>query len=261
MRRVRVLPRLRLPRLRLPRLRLRRPRLRRPCAVSDAALTPTRLTARARLNDDQPRRGGIGWSGMPHRYAAPPAAPGRSAGMVPGLLAGFTAAVGLRVAIGGGDVAASASAGLAFAAALAALTAVAGILTRLSWRAAGVGLSGAAVLCLPTLLTRLAADQTHRPGGAFWAWAVVVAVVATAEEAFLRGALFDALDSWRGPVTAIAVTAVCFAALHVPLYGWHVVPLDAAAGVWLGVLRGISGSWTAPAIAHTAADLAAWWLR
>jgi membrane protease YdiL (CAAX protease family) len=41
----------------------------------------------------------------------------------------------------------------------------------------------------------------------------------------------------RGPVTAIAVTSICFAALHVPLYGWHVVPLDTAVGLWLGVLQ------------------------
>jgi membrane protease YdiL (CAAX protease family) len=181
--------------------------------------------------------------------------------MALGLLAAFAAAVGLRVAIAGADVAASAPAGLGFAAALAALTAAAGAPTRLSWRAAGVGLAGAALLCLPALLMRLTADQTHRPGGAFWTWAAVVAVVATAEEAFLRGALFDAVDSWCGPVTAIAVTSACFAVLHVPLYGWHAVPLDAAAGLWLGALRRISGSWTAPAIAHTAADLAAWWLR
>jgi membrane protease YdiL (CAAX protease family) len=181
--------------------------------------------------------------------------------MTLGLLAGFTAAVGLRVAVGGAGVAASAPAGLAFAAALAVLTAVAGTTTRLSWQTLGMGLAGAVVLCVPALLTRLAADQAHRPGGAFLTWAVVVAVVATAEEAFLRGALFDAIDTWRGPVPAIAVTSICFAALHVPLYGWHIVPLDTAVGLWLGALRRGSGSWTAPAITHTVADLAAWWLR
>ena len=185
----------------------------------------------------------------------------RAAGMTLGLLAGFTAAVGLRVAIGGAGVATSAPAGLAFAATLAVLTAVAGTTTRPSWPAVGTGLAGAGVLCVPVLLTRLTADQAHRPGGSFLTWAVVVAVVATGEEAFLRGALFDAVDSWHGPMPAIIITSLCFAALHVPLYGWHVVPLDAAAGLWLGALRRGSGSWTAPAITHTVADLATWWLR
>jgi membrane protease YdiL (CAAX protease family) len=195
------------------------------------------------------------------RVAARARGAGAGAGMTLSLLAAFTAAVGLRVAIGGTGGAASAPAGLAFAAALAVLTAVAGTTTRLSWRTAGMGLAGAVVLCVPAVLTRLAADQSHRPGGSFLTWAVVVAVVATAEEAFLRGALFDAIDSWRGPVPAIAIGAVCFAALHVPLYGWHSVPLDTAAGLWLGALRRGGGSWTAPAITHIAADLAAWWLR
>ena len=185
----------------------------------------------------------------------------RSVLMVLGLLAGFATAVGLRVAIGGVSVAVSAPAGLAFAAALAVLTLVAGTTTRLSWRAVGAGLAGAGVLCVPAVLTRLAGGHAHRPGGDFLMWAVVVGVVAVAEEAFLRGALFDAVDSWCGPVTAMAVTSICFAALHVPLYGWHVVPLDAAVGLWLGVLRRSGGSWTVPAIAHVAADLAAWWLR
>lgn len=185
----------------------------------------------------------------------------RSVVMVLGLLAGFAIAVGLRVAIGGASVAASAPAGLAFAVALVVLTLAAGTTTRLSWRAVGAGLAGAGVLCVPTVLARLAGGQTHRPGGDFLMWAVVVGVVAVAEEAFLRGALFDAVHDWRGPATAIAVTSVCFAALHVPLYGWHVVPLDAAVGLWLGVLRRNGGTWTVPAIAHLAADLAAWWLR
>jgi hypothetical protein len=39
------------------------------------------------------------------------------------------------------------------------------------------------------------------------------------------------------------------------------VPLDIAVGVWLGTLRAISGTVTAPALAHSLADLAGWWLR
>jgi membrane protease YdiL (CAAX protease family) len=178
------------------------------------------------------------------------------------LLTGFAAAVGLRVAIGGTAVAASAAAGLAFAAALGALTLAAPPRTRaaagrtLLWAA-----TGTAVLCAPATLAHLVAGtQPHRAAG-FVPWAAVVAVVAVTEEAFLRGALHDQLLAWRGPPTAILVSTACFAALHVPLYGWHSVALNTAAGLWLATLRHCSGTWTAPALAHTAADLVSWWLR
>jgi membrane protease YdiL (CAAX protease family) len=92
-------------------------------------------------------------------------------------------------------------------------------------------------------------------------WAAVVTLVAVAEELLLRGALYEALLRWRGQYTAIAVTAIAFAALHIPLYGWAVVPLDLAVGLFLGVLRTVAGSVTAPAVTHTLADLAGWWLR
>ena len=56
------------------------------------------------------------------------------------------------------------------------------------------------------------------------------------------------------------MTSVVFALLHVPLYGWHVVPLDLGVGLWLAGLRLISGGVAAPAVAHVVADLATWWL-
>ena len=59
---------------------------------------------------------------------------------------------------------------------------------------------------------------------------------------------------------AVIVTAVLFAMMHVPLYGWHVVPLDLGVGLWLAGLRLATGGVAAPAIAHTVADLATWWL-
>jgi membrane protease YdiL (CAAX protease family) len=86
-------------------------------------------------------------------------------------------------------------------------------------------------------------------------------VVAVAEEVFLRGALYDAIARVTGPTAAIVVTAGAFAALHVPLYGWQVVPLDLAVGVLLGELRRRSQTPLAPAITHVGADLAAWFLR
>jgi hypothetical protein len=48
--------------------------------------------------------------------------------------------------------------------------------------------------------------------------------------------------------------------MHVPLYGWHVVPLDLGVGLWLAGLRLATGGIAAPAIAHAVADLATWWV-
>lgn len=184
----------------------------------------------------------------------------RRVSLAPLLLAGFAVAVWLRVAVGGVAVAGSAPAGLTFAAALALLTCVAGTSVRLDRRVVAWGIGGAAVLLLPPLLLHLS-QPSHTPGGAFLPWALVVTVVATAEEAFLRGALFDAISERSSESAAVAVTAVCFAALHVPLYGWHAVPLDLAVGLWLGALRRATAAWTAPALCHTLTDLTAWWLR
>ena len=174
------------------------------------------------------------------------------------LVTGFAIAVGLRVAVGGVGVATSPVAGLVFAVLLAALAFAAGTRMPVSRSAIALGLAGAAVLCLPVLLS-----WTPRVVGTagFATWAAVVTVVAVAEEAFLRGALYDAVDRAVGADAAIAVGAVAFALLHVPLYGWYVVPLDLAVGVLLGELRRVSGTPTAPAVTHVGADLAAWFLR
>ncbi|WP_165449419.1 type II CAAX prenyl endopeptidase Rce1 family protein [Krasilnikovia cinnamomea] len=191
---------------------------------------------------------------------------GRAAGTMLLLLAGFAAAVGLRVLIAGPAGPHSIGAGLVFALALGVLAGAAGVRVpsrpRVARRAVLPGLGLAALFCLPAILGRLtAADGGHRPGGTYLTWAVVVAAVAVAEEALLRGALYDAALTRYGPSAASAVAAVAFAALHVPFYGWHTVGLNLAVGLCLGVLREVTGDWTAPAVAHTAADLAAWWLR
>jgi membrane protease YdiL (CAAX protease family) len=99
-----------------------------------------------------------------------------------------------------------------------------------------------------------------RPAAPFVPWAVVVVGVAVGEEAILRGALFDRLLRAGGVAVALLVTTLAFALLHVPLYGWHVVPLDLAVGLALGGLRLGTGGFVAPAVAHAAADLASWWL-
>lgn len=125
-----------------------------------------------------------------------------------------------------------------------------------------IGLAGSVVLVALAIGASQLAGQPIRavPRTEFAAWALVTIVVATAEELVLRGALFDALRDSLGVWVAIAITSAVFALMHVPLYGWHVVPLDLGVGVFLAGLRLASGSVAAPAVAHVVADLATWWL-
>lgn len=174
------------------------------------------------------------------------------------LLAAFAAAVVVRVAVAGPSGPGSIRAGLVFAAVLAVLATVTRAGLAASPRALVVGVAGAAVLVLPVLLTHGVGGHLTATG--YPTWAVVTVAVATAEEAFLRGALYDAIARVHGVDAAVVVAAVAFAALHVPLYGWHVVPLDLAVGLGLGALRVWTNTWTAPAVAHAGADLVGWWL-
>jgi membrane protease YdiL (CAAX protease family) len=177
------------------------------------------------------------------------------------LAAAFAGALAVRVAVAGSAGAASVGAGLVFAALLVAASAGRCPAPRLDARSVAIGLAGAAVLLLPVVALAAGRGVTPPGGGTAYAgWAAATAVVATAEEAFLRGALFGALQRWRGTDVAVVGAAVAFALLHVPLYGWHVLPLDLAVGLGLGALRVVAGSWTAPAVAHVGADLAGWWL-
>lgn len=99
-----------------------------------------------------------------------------------------------------------------------------------------------------------------RPAAAFLPWALITIVVAAGEEGILRGALFDRLRAAGGVLPAVLVTTVVFAIMHVPLYGWHVVPLDLAVGLCLAGLRLATRTIIAPVAAHAVADLATWWL-
>lgn len=177
------------------------------------------------------------------------------------LLVGFASSVGLRVLVGGDDVARSQGAGLAFAVCLLALALAAGTRLSLNRRAVLLGLAGIVLVCLPVGLEQLLTFRPLRGTDGFVSWALVVTVVATAEEVFLRGALYDAVDGWAGAIPAIGVGAVCFALLHVPMYGWQVLPLDLAVGLVLGGLRQQSGTPAAPAVTHVGADLIGWFLR
>lgn len=117
--------------------------------------------------------------------------------------------------------------------------------------AAGAGATPAGAPHLPGLA---------RPAGSFLPWAAVTLVVAIAEEMILRGLLFSRLQHAGGNVLAVLATTAAFALMHVPLYGWHVVPLDVAVGLGLGGLRIATRGIAAPAAAHAVADIATWWL-
>lgn len=177
------------------------------------------------------------------------------------LLLGFGAAVLLRVAVGGAAVAQSSRAGLVFACCLVVLAVAARTRIPVSGTAVVVGLGGVLLVCFPVALEQLLTFRPLHGSQGFVAWAVVVTIVATAEEVFLRGTLYDAVEVRGGAVAAVGLGAVCFALLHVPLYGWHVLPLDLAVGIVLGGLRQSTGTPVAPAVTHVGADLVGWFVR
>jgi len=86
------------------------------------------------------------------------------------------------------------------------------------------------------------------------AWSLPLALLAAvAEEALFRRAAYSALER-HGVIVAVGATAVAFALIHVPLYGWAVLPVDLGAGLLLSWQRWASGTWTVPAATHAAAN-------
>jgi membrane protease YdiL (CAAX protease family) len=177
------------------------------------------------------------------------------------IVAGLAAVVGLRWAATVQGSAGAVAIGLMFGTGLLVIAVGSG------WRplpehrsSIAIGAVGGAVLVVLAVVTRSDQLPWLAPAAAFAPWVGVTVVVATAEELVLRGALFDELDARLGTLGAVVLTSVAFALRHVPLYGWHVVPLDLGVGLWLAGLRLATGGIAAPAIAHTIADLATWWL-
>jgi membrane protease YdiL (CAAX protease family) len=176
--------------------------------------------------------------------------------------AGLAAASLARAALNGHAAFSAFAAGAAFGTALVAMAVVAG------WRPARpaigsllVGVLGGLVLVvLPRLADPLVPALIGMRPEPLAGWVLVTTVVVAGEEALLRGALFGALERFAGPVAAVAVTSLAFALMHVPLYGWQVVPLDLGVGVWLAGLRLATGGVAAPAVAHGIADLSTWWI-
>jgi membrane protease YdiL (CAAX protease family) len=178
------------------------------------------------------------------------------------LLAALTLAALARAAFNGHTPLSAFVAGSAFGVVLLAVAAAAG------WRPAVprpnslvVGALGGLVLIAVARLAHpfLPSVVGMRPEP-FVVWGLVTALVVLGEEVLLRGVLFEALDDIGSPLTAVLVTSMAFALMHVPLYGWQVVPLDIGVGIFFGGLRVATGGVAAPVIAHLVADLSTWWL-
>ena len=135
-----------------------------------------------------------------------------------------------------------------------------GVLVRLAIGAAAGVVLVAIVLAGSALSGRPLLSGLLRPAAPFLWWAAITIVVASAEELLLRGRAFDAVRRTGGTAAAVLITTVAFALMHVPLYGWHVVPLDLAVGLGFAGLRLATRGVAAPAAAHSVADLATWWL-
>jgi membrane protease YdiL (CAAX protease family) len=178
------------------------------------------------------------------------------------LLAALAAASLARAALNGHATASAFAAGAAFGIALIVFALAGG------WRPAAPPLSspligllgGVVVIVVPRLAHPLMPAVIGMRPEPFVLWGLITGIVVIGEEALVRGALFAALERASGPVAAVAVTSMAFALMHVPLYGWQVVPLDLSVGVFLGGLRLASGGVAAPAVAHWLADVSTWWV-
>lgn len=107
---------------------------------------------------------------------------------------------------------------------------------------------------LVALALALAAGGSPVPAP-YATWALPLSLLAAvAEEALFRRAAYGALAP-HGAAVTIAVTALGFALVHVPLYGVAVFPVDLGAGLLLSWQRWASGSWTVPAATHAAANV------
>jgi membrane protease YdiL (CAAX protease family) len=112
-----------------------------------------------------------------------------------------------------------------------------------------------AVGAAAVLIARAAAG----PSPSLRAGPVAVALgvgAAVAEEAFFRGFLFGRLERWSVGV-AMAGSALAFALIHLPLYGWTAFPVDLGAGLLFSWQRAASDRWTVPAGTHALANLLA----
>lgn len=185
---------------------------------------------------------------------------------VAALVAGIVAATVMRAALVALLGPTAPLTGLAFAGCLHALAIAAGWLPgRMRPRDVGAGVLGGAVLvALPFVAGSSAFSVGARApltvSDAVVVWAVVVSLVGATEEFVFRGVLLARLAR-QGLLPAVTASAMLFGLVRVPFYGWGALPIDMAAGLWLGWLRASTGSPTAPVVAHVLADWSTWVLR
>jgi membrane protease YdiL (CAAX protease family) len=178
------------------------------------------------------------------------------------LLAGLAVATFARAAFNGHIPLTAFASGTAFALVLVSLSMAAG------WRPSmprardlAIGAIGGIILVLmPRVLHPTMPSVVGMRPQPFVAWVLATTAVGVGEEVFLRGALFGAIGRAGGATAAVVITSVAFALMHVPLYGWQVVPLDLGVGLFFAGLRLATGGVAAPAMAHVLADLSTWWL-
>ncbi|MEX2555772.1 MAG: CPBP family glutamic-type intramembrane protease [Actinomycetota bacterium] len=166
--------------------------------------------------------------------------------------------------------------------ALAALTVVAGCIALVSRPVSPAFAAITIVVGLAGALHPLAIERTSGPNARLWCATVALGVgafaiargalggslipppgavllgsaivAAVAEEAFFRRFVYATLLRWGVPF-ALAGSSFGFAIVHVTFWGWRAVPVDLAAGSLLGWQRWATGSWTAPAVTHAAANV------
>jgi membrane protease YdiL (CAAX protease family) len=115
-------------------------------------------------------------------------------------------------------------------------------------RALAVAATGFAAFAIARAFEAPAGIATTRGGIA------MLCLAAVAEEAFFRRYVYG-FCARRGAAVAVCASAVLFALVHVPLYGWGAFGMDLAAGLVLGWQRWASGTWTAPAVTHVFANI------
>ena len=118
-----------------------------------------------------------------------------------------------------------------------------------AWLALGIGLGAFGV-------GRLLAAGTLPVAPLVFRSVALNTLAAVSEEAFFRRLAYGVATAW-GPVLAVTTSAAVFAAVHVTVWGWAVLPLDLAAGLVLGWQRWASGRWSVPAATHAAANVLA----
>jgi membrane protease YdiL (CAAX protease family) len=115
-------------------------------------------------------------------------------------------------------------------------------------RIATVTLIGVAAV----VAVRAISPPLHAAYGAAGFTANIIAAIA--EEAFFRRFVYGWLAD-RSETLAIVGAAALFALIHVPTYGFGVLPIDFAAGLLLGWQRRESGTWMSSGITHIVANI------